>query len=222
MHEYIEIPKSSKSYIPQWYKDAPKWGGENNELKISNYTSNGGMKTCLPFLDALTCGYTIELPCDVQVKIVNGRPIVTWLSFPDPIAVRDHSLAPTLPIPDGCHPDHMTWMTLYAISVPKGYSVLLTHPINRFDLPFITHTGLADGDVCIPGQIPIPFFLKKDFEGIIKKGTPIIQLIPIKRESWISKQNNSLIEKSKKISYIGNTISSGYYKLTRWHKKEYN
>ncbi len=176
----------------------------------------------MPFLDALTAGYIIELSCDVQVKIVDNLPVVTWLSSPDPITIRDHSLAPTLPIPFGCHPHHMIWISLYAISVPKGYSVLLTHPVNRYDLPFITHTGLADGDVCIPGQIPIPFFLKKDFQGIIPKGTPIIQLIPIKRESWISKKSNSLIEKSKKIHYIGNTISSGYYKLTRWHKKEYN
>ena len=222
MHEFGEIPKSSKSYIPQWYKIAPKWGGKSNELNISNYQSNAGMKTCLPFLDALTCGYTIELSCDVQVKIMNGNPVVTWLQVPDPISRRDHSLAPTLPVPIGCYSEHFTWKTPCAISVPKGYSVLLTHPINRFDLPFITYTGLADGDVCIPGEIPIPFFLKKDFEGIIKKGTPILQLIPIKRESWISRKNNSLIEKSKKIHYIGSTISSGYYKLTRWHKKEYN
>ena len=222
MHEFGEIPKSSKSYIPQWYKIAPKWGGKNNELNISNYTANAGMKTCLPFLDALTCGYTIELLCDVQVKIINGNPVVTWLQLPDPISRRDHSLAPTLPVPIGCHSEHFIWKTPCAISVPKGYSVLLTHPINRFDLPFITYTGLADGDVCIPGEIPVPFFLKKDFEGIIKKGTPILQLIPIKRESWISRKNNSLIEKSKKIHYLGRSISSGYYKLTRWHKKEYN
>ena len=180
------------------------------------------MKNCVPFLDAFGAGYMIELPCDVQVKIFNDVPIVTWLTSPDPITTRDPLMAPTLPTPLHCYPEHFIWVSPYAIRVPKGYSVLLTHPINRYDLPFITHTGFADGDVCIPGDLPIPFFLKKGFEGIIPKGTPIVQLIPIKRESWISQRNNLLVEESKKILHFGHTIVSGYYKLTRWHKKEYN
>jgi hypothetical protein len=180
------------------------------------------MKNCVPFLDALAAGYIIELSCDVQVKIVNNVPLVSWLSDPDPITTRKPIMAPTLPTPAGCYPEHFIWVSPHAIRVPKGYSVLLTHPINRYDLPFLTHTGFADGDVCIPGDLPIPFFLKMGFEGIIPKGTPIVQLIPIKRESWISKRTDELVERSKKIHYLGNTISSGYYKLTRWNKKEYN
>jgi len=30
--------------------------------------------------------------------------------------------------------------------MPAGYSLLITHPFNRHDLPFVTLTGLVDAD----------------------------------------------------------------------------
>ena len=35
---------------------------------------------------------------------------------------------------------------LWTIEAPEGYSVLFTHPVNRFDLPFTTLTGMVDCD----------------------------------------------------------------------------
>src|SRR5215475_8103617 len=35
---------------------------------------------------------------------------------------------------------------LWTIEAPEGYAVLLTHPLNRVDLPFTTLTGIVDCD----------------------------------------------------------------------------
>jgi hypothetical protein len=60
---------------------------------------------------------------------------------------------------------------------------LITHPINRYDLPFTSVSGLADYDVYpLPGNVS--FHIKEGFEGTIPAGTPIMQIIPIKREDW--------------------------------------
>ena len=44
---------------------------------------------------------------------------------------------------------------LWTIEAPAGYSLLFTHPANRFDLPFTTLTGLVDCDRY--HDIPDPF-----------------------------------------------------------------
>jgi hypothetical protein len=68
----------------------------------------------------------------------------------------------------------------------------------------------------------IPFFLKQDFEGIIPEGTPIVQIIPIKRDSWESirsKYDDRFVKNS--LYQIGKTLYGGYKKLF-WQKKSYN
>ena len=41
--------------------------------------------------------------------------------------------------------------------------------------------GYTDKEVL---NFHLPMWLKKDFIGIIKKGTPIAQIIPFKRDNW--------------------------------------
>ena len=65
----------------------------------------------------------------------------------------------------------------------KGYSVLITHPFNRDDLPFRTLTGLVDVDLYKSNTIQFPaIWIDESFKGILKKGTPIAQCVPIKRD----------------------------------------
>ena len=68
----------------------------------------------------------------------------------------------------------------------KGYSVLITHPFNRDDLPFRTLTGLVDVDLYKSNTIQFPaVWIDESFTGILKKGTPIAQCIPIKRDNLL-------------------------------------
>ena len=71
------------------------------------------------------------------------------------------------------------------IEAPPGYSVLFTHPFNRPDLPFTTLTGLVDCDKFHDSPVNFPArWHDAGFNGVLPKGTPVAQCLPVKRESW--------------------------------------
>ena len=75
----------------------------------------------------------------------------------------------------------------WLIEAPEGYSVLFMHPINRFDLPFTTLTGLVDCDRYRDSWIHFPVHWHDvNFNGVLPKGTPIAQCVAVKRETWVA------------------------------------
>jgi hypothetical protein len=110
----------------------------------------------------------------------------------------------------------MDWQVI----TPSGYSLWITHPSQRYDLPFTTVTGFVDTDK-FPNRLFLPFFLKDNFEGLIPEGTPIAQIIPIKREVWESEKsdydpNSDYIHRNMMTLNLFRT-----YKNKFWSKKEY-
>jgi hypothetical protein len=77
--------------------------------------------------------------------------------------------------------------SLWTIQAPKGYALLFTHPINRSDLPFTTLTGLVDCDTFYDSPLNFPAqWHDMNFNGVLPKGTPVVQCLPVKREIWSS------------------------------------
>jgi len=208
--KYVEIPKPAKNFIPEWWK--------KQELSINNHNpfDNLSFKACVPFLDSLTSGYMMHTSQDIFVKIENENPYMSWPTSPSPIIVRDSR--DNLPVPIGHHNTHFAWSTNFGFELPKGYSLLVTHPLNRFDLPFTSVSGIIDDSVPWSGNFT--FWLKKDFEGVIPKGTPMAQIIPFKRESWKSERSEYLSEFAKIKAHEKSTILSGYYKKFIHKKKK--
>jgi hypothetical protein len=110
---------------------------------------------------------------------------------------------------------------MLALSLPKGYSCIIMHPLNRHDLPFLTLSGIVDADSMLHNG-SIPFYIKEDFEGLIKAGTPILQVIPFKRESWKIVEKRGLFEKAAVNGKRSLNYTYGWYKKFSWNKKEYN
>ena len=76
----------------------------------------------------------------------------------------------------------------WTIELPPGYSLLVTHPINRPDLPFVSLTGLVDAGRYRDNYINFPArWSDPDFKGVLPKGTPVVQCVPIKREAWTAR-----------------------------------
>jgi hypothetical protein len=76
----------------------------------------------------------------------------------------------------------------WTIQTPPGYSLMFTHPLNRIDLPFTTISGLVDTDLFFDNLINFPArWHDVDFNGVLPKGTPVAQCIPVKREGWKSR-----------------------------------
>ena len=216
---YPNIITPAKNHIPDWYKKIPKW--KNNKIFEVGKGFNNTLKQCMPFIDSLTAGYMIVLPHDVYVKNDNGFPLITWNSIEFPPKIRNEVADLNL-VPIGHYPSEFVWQTGVAITIPLGYSLLLTHPMNRHDLPFTTLTAIVDGGFIMSPIGNIPFYIKKDFEGIISQGTPIAQIIPFRQENWSSKKTKGLVKESMQHNAKTMAVISGWYKKTFWTRKEYN
>jgi hypothetical protein len=224
--EYVknvsDAPIPAIQAIPDWYKSWNSFLGIEGIDNPSDPRLLSG-KSCAPFFDAMAAGYYCVLYEDIYVKInEDGFPIITWNGQEPVVAVRDKNDS-HLPRPLGCDFTDFVWKQTFATKLPDGFSALVTHPLNRYDLPFVTGSGIVDADN-FQGAGNIPFWIKKGFEGYINAGTPFAQIIPIKRESWESSVSEETCDTGrifyKNQKYIA-TKKRGSYKRYFWQKKEY-
>lgn len=134
------------------------------------------------------------------------------------------------PTPPGYEDTHFFWTTQWFPKIPEGYTALFTHPLNRFDLDFLTISGFVDCE-SFNNAGRMPFFIKKGFEGVIPAGTPYTQIIPFKNEKWKSEIIDYSPEEIKN-NYAKDNLNSyesempqhdedSHYKQKFWLKKEY-
>jgi len=171
--------------LPDWFKALPQ--------KAFNPTMGGEAQTvkrCPPFIDAMTCGFLMPLPIDLEVR--DGE--FTWnFEVPEgyvseyahsPIGFHDPSQVAGTPY---FEEDRfiIKFNNFWTIEAPPGYSILFSHPANRADLPFTTLTGLVDCDTFHDSPISFPaYWHDAGFNGVLPKGTPVAQCVPVKRENW--------------------------------------
>lgn len=221
----IGKPDLIKKFIPEWYKKAETHFSSEEDLAIEEGTqkTSAGLKTCVPFLDAMISGYALVVPFDIYVgKTEDGDLDMKWNApqgWENFVEERPKESGSTMPRPAGHAPNHMVWSGRWGIKVPRGYSVLVTHPLNRQDLPFTTSSAIMDSDKFF-GNGNIPFFIKEDFVGVIEKGTPFAQIIPIKRKRWKMIHNPALKDTIQKHGHDVRK-KEGTYKKKYWHRKEY-
>lgn len=204
-------PVPAYKHIPTYWRELPRYvdGPESNQMLT--------VKHCMPFFDAMSAGYYYLLPCDVKIKTVNNRPVATWKHPVKPLAVRSNL---EIPSPVGHYQAHYSWQMWWGIKMPPGWSALITNPLNHHTLPFTTTSGLVDYDKYIaPGNIG--FFIKEGFEGVIPAGTPIFQIIPVKRGDWNMEIEQTLrsqghIDHDEKLSK-----PRGHYKKSKREDKKY-
>lgn len=213
-----EIPKPIIKTIPEWYKKMPKSYTQNSNIKPT-------LKSCVPFFDSLSSGYTFTTPCDIHFSIKDGFLIATVSDKEFSEFVEERMPMHNVSVPDGYYSMHFHWYPLFSVKLPKGYSALYTQPLNRFELPFLTTSGIIDNDKLI-ARGRIPFFLRKGFEGIIPKGTPYVQIIPFKRENWKSKIKNLTQKEFEMLLNLGKNKyrdpQINGYRIKDWVRKIYN
>jgi len=217
-------PEPATKHLPKWYRQLAKFDKSNDEITLdpqNNLGSDGAQvstKMCMPFFDATTAGYMYVLEDDLYVNLdKDGKPSLSWsnnLMLVDTRPIID------IVVPDNCHPIHYGWRMNWYYETPPGYSVLITHPMNRYDLPFYVQSGIVESDIWgLP--VFIAFFLKRNFHGVIPKGTPIMQIIPFKRDNWELEVVNSdeELDKHELMAENRRSMIYGYYKKTAWRKK---
>jgi len=219
---WIDLPRPAREFIPDWYKKSERFRDNKIEFSPDRNVTSKDLKLCIPFLDSLTAGYVFCLWQDLLVsQSEEDGTTFDWESDFPLMNERTLEANKLLPRPAGHFANNFVWECPLMIRVPRGYSVLITHPFNRFDLPFTTLTGIVDADsMMITGNVP--FFINDNFTGVIRKGTPIFQIIPFKRESWVSSVNEDLSSLNYHISKVCRSVLSGGYRDNFWHRKKFN
>ena len=100
----------------------------------------------------MTCGFLMPLACDLRVE--NGE--FTWeRELPDnsantlmrsPIDFHDRQPSGRNAVSSTTDRFIIKFNNFWTVEPPPGYSLLVTHPMNRPELPFTTLTGLVDAD----------------------------------------------------------------------------
>jgi hypothetical protein len=193
--------------LPGWFKHLPQ--------KAFNPTTGADAQTvkkCPPFIDAMTSGFLMPLPIDLEIRdgefnwhFEVPKGFVSEYSH-SPIGFHDSSQVVGTPFFDE---DRfiIKFNNFWTIEAPPGYAILFTHPVNRGDLPFTTFTGLVDCDTFHDSPINFPaHWHDAGFNGVLPKGTPVAQFLPVKRETWAAQFDTLSADENQQMIKTRNAI----------------
>ena len=175
-------PVPAKQVLPDWLRAMPaKAFSDFHDREIRT------VKQCPPFVDAMSYGFMILLPCDLRVE----HGVFSWDWELPPLIVEEHPRSPIsfhVPAQTSGAPFHqensstLKFNSFWTIELEAGWSLFATHPVNREDLPFRLLTGLVDSDRFTDAGINFPaVWTQAGFTGVLPKGTPIAQCFPVPR-----------------------------------------
>jgi hypothetical protein len=177
-------PVAARAALPDWLRAMP--GAAFSDLHGQEVRT---VKQCPPFVDAMSHGFIIPLPCDVDVRdgILSwdwDHPALTVDAHPrSPISFHAPAQVAGTPFYD---PDVaiVKFNSFWTIELEPGYSLFATHPVNRVDLPFRLLTGMVDCDRFSDVGILFPaVWTDPSFEGVLPRGTPVAQCFPVARDA---------------------------------------
>jgi len=202
--DYVQLkedyPEPIKINVPEWFK------------KLNHELGNFTIKGCIPFLETLTTGYLLKFPQDMFLNHNATNPETKikdtfhrWGLKEESDYLRANGInlnsGPDLHTIDqlggkegGCPfveqnkklPFYKVLNPWY-IKTPPGYSCLFVPPLNNPDDRFFPLAGIVQTDT-FTHEINFPIVINGDkypeLKTVIKKGTPLVQVIPFKREDW--------------------------------------
>tara|TARA_R110000822_G_scaffold105207_1_gene232675 strand:+ start:293 stop:1039 length:747 start_codon:yes stop_codon:yes gene_type:complete len=235
--EYIKhypecLPVPGRVNIPEWFK------------KLEHGVAKKTIKGCMPFLDSMTAGYILKMPIDYYIahNVEHEGKLKTGM-ISGAVPLKRFDVSREINLNYGQEELHNTRqlgespyveknknlpihkiLNPWFIKTPPGYSCLFLPPMNNTDDRFSIIPGIVDTDT-FTQEINFPFIVNGDkyptLETTIKIGTPYVQVIPFKRESWKMKiqplgseeiQQN-IFSKAKRVIHN--------YKNLMWHKKSW-
>lgn len=180
----IPPPERALRFVPDWFKRLERELGIPDAHGLPGLTA----KACLPMTDAFSLGFVIPLPLDVALRVPEDRVSIQLGWAPDaPFQPIEQHLPAQIGAPEP--PFEATvplkFINPWRVKVPPGYSVLFTQPLSRPDLPFTCFSGFVDCDR-FETTVNIPFaWTGPAGDHQLPAGTPIAQLIPIRRDAMI-------------------------------------
>jgi hypothetical protein len=214
--------------LPKWYLESDPFikdimfGPDSSKTHVRNAVANHNFKKCTPLLDGMSAGYTIPLWADVEVDNSNPDcPEIYWKTVHSVFELHGSNTKEVEP-PAGYHKQVLKYMNCWIPQTPKGYSCLFVSPFGYNDSVFKAIPAVVDTDKSSL-EIILPTWVKKDFNGIVEKGTPMVTVIPFKRNNWKAtfdyyedgEYHNVIQEKNF------NSTIVGHYLKNVWSKKKF-
>lgn len=189
-------PVLAKSVSPEWWK-------KGKVAEVVNGQVNKTIRSCPAMTDWLSSGYLILANRDMLVK--NGitdhdsdsmyyhtedsetTHMEKYASQTHP-TVQMHDAFNYMSTSDAPVKDAFKMSNTWNITTPPGYSCFYLDPFLFQNEYFATWQGIIDTDRFNVNKdnSQIIFYPKVDHSFVIKKGTPIVQIIPFKREEWVA------------------------------------
>lgn len=211
----IAEPQPAKTVMPDWFRklapiDKQHLHANNNGLTV---------KRCMPFIDAMTTGWLLPLAATVRLEIRdNGATVDAGWDF-DKVMVSNHGMHQVAGNPHAHRPPckfHNYW----TITTPPGWSCLFVTPLNRSNPLFEIVSGVVDADT-YRSLINFPFFATAaDGVYTLERGTPLVQVIPFKRqtthlEGQVRAERKSETETRERIRRLTDACDGWYRKVAR-------
>ena len=224
--EVAERPYPASQAIPDWWRAMTPYvktpeNPDGKKFIVENRAANTSAKKCVPMLDAMTSGYIIPLWADVQVRKSEKGKLLTWRVQND--VFQEHgNQAREVQTLVGYDEQVFKFMNQWRIITPKGYSCLFVPPFGYRQTGVQAIPAVVDTDNNAIEVLP-PVWFKSDFEGILEKGTPMVQVIPFKRSDWKAEYSYLKDGQYQKLEdkHFGTTIINHYTKKI-WSKKNYS
>jgi hypothetical protein len=182
LEKHLPPPIPARAALPDWLRSMP-----GRAFSPTHGTEVRTVKQCPPFIDAMTYGFIIPLPCDVTMR----AGVLSWQWDIPPPAVHAHPRSPiSFHVPEQVEgtplhePDRalVKFNSFWTIELEPGWSLFATHPVNREDLPFRLLTGLVDSDRFHDVGILFPArWIDPAFSGTLTRGTPVAQCFAVPR-----------------------------------------
>lgn len=177
--DFLPRPVPANHAPPAWLKQMPTLAPDESGQNLQT------IKQCLPFLDAMTSGYLIPLVGDVECETdADGKLSIHTPDFQ--AGFERHSPAQLAESP-WMHVPVIKFQNPWVIVTPPGYSCLFIQPLNREPIPFKVFSGVVETDSLYREvNFPAACMMKPNSRCTLTRGTPIMQVIPFRRDTWTS------------------------------------
>jgi hypothetical protein len=208
-------PYPATKEIPDWFKAMPVVGEAQPDRILKS------VKNCPPFLEAMTCGYIIPLAADIKLAVDWAGNFQGESTNVEIVHYHSASQVQGAPFEKFAVAKILNpWL----IRTPPGYSTLFQPLLNRFEMRLIPLAGLVETDIFYRNvNFPAVLTIPPGTTLSLPKGTPLVQVIPIKRDDFQSAVVPADDEAFNLMHQqtIGDSENPNFYKDNYWRKKTY-